>query len=235
MAQSEAGLTLGAEADKKLGKKLTVGLEADFRTRNDFKTVDRWSVGLSASYKLSKWLKADAGYSLLYGNNREKITYNYTTSGTVASYNNWRPSYWSVRHRLNASLTADYKLPFNLHVSLRERWQYTYRPEATTTRWDFDNSKWEDKVRAGRGKNQLRSRFQVEYDKKKTLLKPYASMELYNSWGIEKVRYALGTDIKLMKQHSFDVYYRFQNARHVDDDDYDPDMHYIGIGYKFKF
>ena len=234
-AQSEGGLLLSAGADKKIDRKLSIGAEAAFRTRNDFRTVDRWSGSLSASYKFNKWLKADAAYTLLYGNNRESITYNYDTNGVVTGYNNWRPSYWNTRHRLNASLTADYKFSNNLHFSLRERWQYTYRPEKTVTRWDFDNSQWEDKVRAGKGKNQLRSRLQVEYDKKRATLKPYASMELYNSWAIEKIRYTVGTDIKLTNQHSFDVFYRYQNVKNIDEDDYDPDMHYVGVGYKFKF
>ncbi len=60
-------------------------------------------------------------------------------------------------------------------------------------------------------------------------------MELYNAWAIEKIRYSVGTDINVSKQHSFSVYYRFQNMRNVDEDEYDPDMHYIGVGYKVKF
>ena len=60
-------------------------------------------------------------------------------------------------------------------------------------------------------------------------------MELYNAWAVEKVRYTLGTNINLAKQHSFNVYYRFQDMHNVAADVYDPDMHYIGVGYKFKF
>lgn len=236
-AQSEGGLLLGAEVEKKLSRQMSVSVEAGFRTRNDFKTVDRWSGGVGLGYKINKWLKADAGYSLLYDNNREKIK--------ADSY--WRPSYWGTRHRFNASLTVDRKFFGSIRVSLRERWQYTYRPETDTERYyfvDYPSAMWTgsmdgwqatDKVRKGKGKNQLRSRLQAEYDKKGSMLKPYASMELYNSWGIEKVRYTLGTDIKLAKQHSLDIYYRFQDQRHVDESDYDPDMHYLGIGYKFKF
>ena len=236
-AQSEGGLNLSAEVEKKLTRKLSVNGEAAFRTRNDFKTVDRWSGALGVEYKLTKWLKADAGYSLLYDNNREKIK--------TDSY--WRPTYWGTRHRLNASLTVDHKFSNNLHLSLRERWQYTYRPEQDTERYYFDDypsaawtgsmDGWEatEKVRKGKGKNQLRSRLQLEYDKKGATLKPYASVELYHSPGIEKLRYTAGTSIKLARQHSLDVYYRFQDQRRVDESDYDPDMHYLGLGYKFKF
>lgn len=228
-AQSEGGLVLSAEAEKKINKKLSVSLEAAMRTRNDFKTLDRWSLDLGASYKLTSWLKADAGYMLMDQNNHEKI--NYKSSG---AYDNWRPSYWGLKHRVYASLTGSYKLG-NIKLSLRERWQYTYRPEKTTQRWDFDDETWEDKVRSGKGKNQLRSRFEISYDKKRALFTPYANVELYNSWGIEKVRYTVGTDIRLNKQHSLTAFYRFQDIRNADADDYDPDMHYLGIGYKFKF
>ena len=222
-AQSEGGLLLGVEAEKTLGKDLSLNVEAGFRSRNDFRTADRWSGSVGAEYKLAKWLKADASYTFLYDNNREKLTNNY-----------WRPSYWDTRHRLNASLTGSYKVGNMVRLSLRERWQYTYRPEKTTQRWDFDNECWEDKVVAGKAKHQLRSRLQIEYDKKKALLTPYANVELFNSLGIESVRYTVGTDIRLTKQHSLQVYYRFKNTRNVDEDDYDPDMHYLGFGYKFK-
>ena len=60
-------------------------------------------------------------------------------------------------------------------------------------------------------------------------------IELYNSWGIEKIRYNIGTDLRLSKQHNLSIYYRYQDMKHADADDYDPDMHYIGVGYKFKF
>jgi len=229
-AQSETGLWMEFGAEKKLSKKWSIGLEADLRTRNNLKTMDRWSIGLSADYKPVKYLKLDAGYSLLDNNFREDISYK--TSG---AYNNWRPSYWGIRHRFHASVTGTYKFQNNLRISLRERWQYTYRPEKTVTRWDFDNSYWEDKVRSSRGKNQLRSRLQLEYDQKGALFTPYVNVELYNSLAIEKIRYTVGTDLNLTKQHTFSLFYRYQNMKNVDADEYDPDMHYIGVGYKFKF
>lgn len=73
-AQSESGMILGLEVEKKINKQLGVSLEADYRSRHDFKTSDRWSVGLNADYKLAKWLKADAGYTYLNTHFGEKIT-----------------------------------------------------------------------------------------------------------------------------------------------------------------
>ena len=228
-AQSEGGLNMTAEVEKKIDKKLSVSLEAGMRTRNDFKTMDRWTLDLGASYKLTKWLKADLGYMLLDENNHEKI--NYKTSG---GYDTWRPSYWGLKHRVYASLTGTYKIG-DVRLALRERWQYSYRPEKTTQRWDFDDEAWEDKVRSGKAKNVLRSRFEIAYDKKRALLTPYANVELYNAWGIEKIRYTVGTDFNLSKQHTLTAFYRFSDAKNVAADDYDPDMHYLGVGYKFKF
>ena len=227
-AQSEGGLLMEVEASKKVNRQLSIGVEADLRTRNNFKTMDRWKVGIGADYKFTKWLKASAGYALINSNFREKVTKNAPTL-----YNNWTPSYWGTKHRFYASLAGSYKFANHIKVSLRERWQYTYRPEKTVTRWDFDNAKWEDKVKSGKGKNQLRSRLTVSYDRKRALLTPYASVELYNSWAVEKVRYTAGVDIRLNKKHSLEVFYRFQDMRQQDDED--PDMHYLGVGYQFKF
>ena len=229
-AQSEGGLVASLEAEKKLGKKRSVEAEAELRTRNDFKTMDRWSIGIGASYKFNKWMKADAGYTCLNTNFHEDISLK-----SNGNYNNWRPSYWGIRHRMHASMTGTYKFSNNLRISLRERWQYTYRPEKTVTRWDFDNSWWEDKARGAKGKNQLRSRLQVEYDKKKALFTPYASAEFYNALAIEKIRYTVGTDINVKKNHTFNIFYRYQNMKNVEDDEYEPDMHYLGVGYKVKF
>ena len=224
-AQDDFGMWYSVGAEKKIDKKLSLEAEAEFRTRNDSKTVDRWTGALDLSYKILPWLKASGGYKFLYNNNKEKITYN-----ANGAYNNWRPSYWSTRHRLHLDLTGSLTLG-DFEFSLRERWQYTYRPEATTTRYDFDNSKWEDTTVKGKGKNVLRSRLQVEYDIPHSKITPYASVELFNAWSLQKTRYTLGADWKLNKKHEIGAYYRYQN---VNDDD-EPNGHVLGLSYKFKF
>jgi len=229
-AQSEGGLLLEAEAEKKLSKKFSIGLDADMRTRNDFRTMDRWGVGVGGEFKIIKYLKVDAGYRFLIYNMREKISYKQS-----GAYNHWRPSYWGVKHRFYASVMGSYKFPFNLKISLRERWQLTCRPEKTVTRWDFDNEAWEDKVRSSRSTHLLRSRLEVSYDKKRALFTPYTSVELFNGWALSKIRYTAGTDIRLTKMHSLSVFYRFQKIYNAEEDEYDPDMHYAGVGYKFEF
>ena len=74
MAQSDDfGLDFSLEAQKKINKQWSIGLEGELRTRDNTKTVDRWSIGLGVDYKVLKWLKASAGYTFLYDNNFHAI------------------------------------------------------------------------------------------------------------------------------------------------------------------
>ena len=226
-AQSDDfGLDFSLEVEKKLSKQWSLGLEGEVRTRDNTKTMDRWSGGLNVDYKIAKWLKASAGYTFLYDNN-EKITYK--TTGAV----NKEAHYWGVRHRFNVSLTASQKFG-NFKFSLRERWQYTYRPEKTVDRWAVDDEEWESHTYSGKGKNVLRSRFQAEFDKKGLALTPYANVEFFNAWSLQKTRFNVGVDWKLSKQHSLGAFYRYQVVRD-DDDDNEPNIHMLGLSYKFKF
>ena len=225
----DAGLVLGAEATHKIRKGFNVGLDAEFRSRNDFRTADRVSLGADVSYKLLPWLKASAGYTLLIDNNHEEITY----QDDGVSYNNWRPSYWGLRHRLNVSLTGSYKV-HRVEVSLRERWQYTYRPGKVIDNFDFDEGSWEDHDVRGKGKNVLRSRLQLEWDIPKWKFDPFASVEFHTTRQLDKTRFLVGVDHTIKKAHQFKLYYRYQAVNSHGDDD-EPNIHMLGLGYTYKF
>ena len=120
--------------------------------------------------------------------------------------------------------------------SLRERWQYTYRPSQSVPKFDGDDgSVKNDEYISGKGKNVLRSRLQVEYNIRKCAFTPYTSCELSYSLNeigaFEKLRWTLGTEWKLSKKHALDFYYLYQNK--ADDDE--ANGHVIGAGYSFKF
>lgn len=240
--KDDFGLDFSLEAQKKFSKDFSLSLEGEYRTRDNTKTSDRWAVGLGLDYKLTKWLKASAGYNFLYDNN-EKISYFEGTDDAVLDGDanegdpKKRAQYWAPRHRFNVSLTFDKKLLGDFRFSLRERWQYTYRPEHTVSeRWSYLDNAYDgkEKTYSGKGKNVLRSRLQVEYDKKGLAVTPYANVEFFNAWSLQKVRYTAGIDWKISKQHSVGAFYRYQNVRN-DDDDNEPNIHLIGVGYKFKF
>lgn len=232
---NDFGMWYELGAEKKLSKKWSVGLDGEFRTRNNTRTADRWSAGINAEYKIVKGLKASAGYSFLYDNIIEEVTWN--SSGDAKK---WTPSYWGARHRLNLSLTGSVSLN-RLSLSLRERWQYTYSPESADRKYVFNYnaddvvSGYDMEAVKGKAKHVLRSRLQAEYDFPNWKFDPTASVEMFNDKnGIAKMRYQLGIDYKIKKQHIFSLTYRYQKIS-GDDDDREANSHIIGLGYKFKF
>ena len=244
------GTILSVEADKKVNKKFSVGLEAEMRTRDDVKTVDRWSLGVQAGYKVLPWLKASAGYILLYDNNEKYSYYDDDDDvvkrdiGVESGFLKRSAQYWGTRHRFHVSLTGSHKFG-KLTLSLRERWQYTYKPEYTidARRIYFDEDD-EEYVAEGfldgkshtyrsKAKNVLRSRLMAEYKIKTIPITPYVSAELFNSWGLEKTRYTIGTDYSINKRNTVSLYYRYQHVS--DNDDNEADRHLVGLSYQVKF
>lgn len=240
-AQSDDfGLDFSVEAEKKIDKQWSVSLEGELRRRDDAKTNDRWSIGLGVDYKIAKWVKASAGYSLLYDNTK-RISYSDQEDVDDGDFDEVGmpkkcAQYWAPRHRFNVSLTFDKKLFGDFRFSLRERWQYTWRPEHTVReRWSYLDEAYDGKAKTygGSGKNVLRSRLQVEYDRKGLSLTPYANVEFWNAWKLQKTRYTVGLDWKLSKQHAVGAFYYYQKVN--DDDDLEPNRHLLGVSYKFKF
>ncbi|MBR0037858.1 MAG: DUF2490 domain-containing protein [Bacteroidales bacterium] len=212
--------------EKKINKRWSADAGVEFRSRNDLNTADRWSVGANINYKINNWLKASAGYSWL-DDHRHKVN----TSGKKYA------DYWGSRHRVNVSLTGSQTFG-KLTVSLRERWQYTYRPEKTVTRyWTEASGKTVGAVAdeheySSKSKNVWRNRLLLKY-KASSMWRPYLSAETSFSKELEKVRYAAGTEMRLNKQHSFDLKYIYQSLYNNDDDE--ANRHIIAVGYTFKF
>ncbi len=225
-AQSdELGSWTSIAIDKKLSKPLTLGAEVELRTGNNLKNVDRWSAGISADYRLTKWLKASAGYTFLYDYHPE--TYTYQDDGDL---NKRTMSYFGPRHRLSASLTASHDFG-RLSISLRERWQYTYRPEQADLRMDYQHASlgYSYPVK-GKAKNVWRNRLQLKY-KTDGLLRPYLYGETYvGGSGFDKLRLALGTELKLSKKSALNIGYVFQ--RPFNDEDEPANKHILNVGYK---
>lgn len=226
-AQSDDfGVWSEVNVEKKINSRWSADAGVEFRSRDNASEADRWSFGADVSYKMTDWLKASAGYTLLEDNN-----YKVNDSGKKYA------KYWGLRHRFNVSLTAS-KSFGNLNVSLRERWQYTYRPEKTVTRYYVNTTNSHDAgdeadehTYSSKSKNVWRNRLQLKYKVSK-MWRPYISAESSVASGLEKIRYVAGTEIRLNKQHSLDVKYLFQKTYGDDDEG---DRHIIGLGYTFKF
>ena len=237
-AQSDDyGIWTGANVEKKINNRLTLDGGLELRTRdNGFGELDRWSIEVGADYKLTDWLKTSIGYSLLDDHNHKV-----NSSGKKYS------DYWGLRHRINVSLTVSQQFG-RLGISLRERWQYTYRPEKTVDRyWNYTDD--EDDIYYGepvikkgntqqhvyRGKTQSkwRNRFQLKYKLNKQW-RPYISAEsTVGGSGLDKMRYAVGTEWRITKKHVLDMQYMYQRSHK--DDESEGNRHVLSIGYTYKF
>ena len=220
-AGDDFGIWGELRAEKGLGTRWDVGAEMEYRSRDNLTSSDRWGFGIDASYKLTPWLKATAGYVLLRDHNYKE----YTDQSMYADY-------WGTRHRFNMTLTSS--ITWNQFTfSLRERWQYTYRPEKTAQRYYTDTGDDAgEKTYSGKGKNVWRNRIQVKMKLSNTF-RPYVNAESYVATSLEKMRYNVGTEIVLDKHNSFDVKYIYQHRCGTGDGE--SDRHVIGIGYTYQF
>ncbi|MDY6249251.1 MAG: DUF2490 domain-containing protein [Prevotella sp.] len=238
-AQSDDfGIWTSIEVQKKIDKKWSAGFEAEFRLQDNAKELDRWTAGVGGVYKPTKWLKFEAGYKFIryytLAETKGKIT-KYLDDDELEPKNikiRTSDSYWNSRHRVFFAATLHKKFG-NFEVSLREQGQYNFRPETSMSRygmkymlneWDsevVDSRKDLSEIDTVKSKStfHLRSRLQVEYDKKGLKWKPFASVEMYNggdNFGIDKMRYTAGVEYKINKKHSVEVYYRYQHKSSAD-------------------
>lgn len=223
--KDDLGIWTSLKAQKKVFPGLDTSFEMEMRTRDGLKNLDRWSVGTGLAYKLTSYLKADAGYTFIHSH----------LPGETTQKGNFIPAYWSPRHRIYLSAIGNSQWK-RFNISLRERYQYTYRKSLSVPKYDGDDgSRKEDEWIDSKNSNILRSRFQVEWNLKSSRFSPYASCELYHyiadGWALDKTRWTLGTNYKISKKHVFDLFYRYQD--HTDDDD--QNGHVLGAGYTFKF
>ncbi len=213
------------ELDANIAKNIGAFAEGEFRSYDQLSGTDRWSGTIGIDYKPISYMKLSAGYTGM----EERIKTEITRKGNII------PSYWQPRHRAFFTVTGSYKIG-RIELSLRERYQYTYRPKQYVTKYDSDGiTRKTDEIIKTKHQHVLRSRLQVEYNIRKCKFTPYASCEIYNSltdgFSTEKTRWTAGTSYKLNKKNSLSLYYRY-----IDETDEDEDNgHIIGIGYKHKF
>ena len=248
----EFGVWTTLEASKKINKKLKLDFEAELRTIEGVGDIDRVSAGIGASYKLTSWLKASAGYIFLYSHSLDEKKYKWEDQFEVPGYGtfcdyNLDHDYWTERHRFHVTLTGEYKIG-RVEFSLRERLQYTRTNSATTDetkyRWqqNFDSNyneieptlierETEPELKEAKNNTTLRSRLTAKWDIRNCKLTPFASVELYtrlDEWkGCDKLRYRAGASYKINKDHEVSLYYLYQDAN----DDDEPKGHAIGLGY----
>lgn len=249
------GIWSSIEAKKKLTDKLSFSIEGELRTISGVQEIDRRALGLSMSYKVLDWLKADLGYIYIQSFNATEKKLKEIAGPDADGNELWNynvdHSYWEERDRFYAQLTASWKIG-RIKFSLRERLQYQYthsaliyedkyRYELTdindpnayfTPKDEFPESSPE--IKDSKHNTVLRSRLTAKWDIRKCKIEPFASVELFtrtDEWrGHDKLRYRIGADYKIDKKNDITLYYMFQENHSSDN----PAGHAIGIGYTFE-
>ena len=207
------------------------------------------------------FLKADVGYSFMSMNYQGETTIKNVTEddgsyelddegNPIPDRMNVDGAYWAARHRVTASLTGSVKWG-RFKFSLRERYQFTHRMRSYCDReryyyfeslkkWDYELPDFEQPElltdeKKSKSDHKLRSRLSVSYDIKKCPFEPFAEVEVYNeldnAFAYDKIRYTVGTEYKINKEHKLKLYYRYQDYADIDE----VSGHVLGIGYAFEF
>lgn len=235
----DLGCQVGVELDKKLAKHLRLEIAEEMRTRDNMSAIDRLATNIGVRWEVLPWLNLNGGYVFLVDHRKHISHYKegdrevLKGMAEVGDRKNLR-EFWGVRNRAYASFTVS-KQWGDFKLSLRERWQYSYQVERIAEeRYNYVYNK-SDKVPHlyhGKAQHYLRSRLMATYKPKDLSVKPYASVETYNAWALEKVRYTLGAEWKLNFRHTLDAFYRYVYESEHDDDD--PCRHIIGLTWQVK-
>lgn len=262
-ADDDFGLWAEVEVEKSLPHNFDLSFEGEFRTEDCMKQVDRFGATLSLGYKISKFMKVKVGYAMIYSYypTERKEKYMDIAQDVDDEYKeyywegyNITDSYWSLRHRFKADVTFDKKFFKCIKVSLRERYQYTHRPEMEVDRLKYryvrtplPEGGFLDELRPGypesdpdvkheKNTHYLRSRLEIEWDKKKCDWGPFVSFELYNdlqnSMDMDEYKIMAGTSYKISKNHRVKLSYLFN---HNIEDSAGENRHVIVLGYTYKF
>ncbi len=235
----DIGLRVGVGAEKSLSRHWSVDVEGELRMDDNISKVDRFSIGADVTYKLNRNFKASAGYEFIDAYKSSEIKYidDDPSNGERYQYS----SYWSPRHRVHVDLVGSLKVG-RVKLSLRERWQYTYRPSQDVDRLNIDQTDTSgdnqygvvtQKEKRSKGENVLRSRLMAEYDIAQSPFTPYVSVEAYNAWSLQRVKYTAGTEYKFDRRNAMKVYYLFQDKTHRSSDDgIVQDQHVFGLSYE---
>lgn len=212
--------------EKRLGSRWTASLLGEVRLIDNTHKVNRWGIRPSATYRLRPWLTATAGYELFLVK-----SHSLNADGTY----NKRGHY--TQHQANAALQASYKIGA-VRLSLRERWQYDYRPQQTNRqRYDYGRSSWdgEEYVFHGNASHMLRTRLQIDHSIAALRLRPYVSVELFNAWNIQRARYTAGVDWNAARHSSIRLRYFYDDVHRSAGSTYAYNFHIIALGYWLLF
>lgn len=211
------GIWTSLSLEKNITKKWALGSELEFRTNGLSWERNRFAAQIGTDYELFNNFKLGASYNWMNVDD----DYKWSDDST-------RTDYFQNRHRFNLQGVWRYKLG-NVAFQIRERGQATFKD-------DSDRIKSNGKINENRINPEYvwRNRIKVSYNKKKMPWTPYVSFESYyllndpdpiryynsaatayeeRSSYFSKVRYTLGLEYKINKQHAVELFGMYSHER----------------------
>ena len=183
------GMWISASAEKKFNADWSAGIGTELRTKHRREYIDRWKLDIHSMYRIHQHFKLGAAY--------EFHIKNQTTGGETVSV---------PHHRLMADVVPTMSAGGWLHLSLRERYQYTYR----MAKHDID----------ALHEHHLRSRMKAVMATAQSKWEPLASAEVFNNMGerfaIDEIRLAVGTGYRFSPRHSVNIGYMLNLKKSTD-------------------
>ena len=183
------GMWISAGAEKKLSADWNAGIGTELRTKHRREYIDRWKLDIYSMYRIHQHLKLGAAYEFHIKNHA-------TGSETISL----------LHHRFMADAVPSIFVNGWLHLSLRERYQYTYR----MAKDDID----------ALHEHHLRSRMKAVIAKAQSKWEPFASAEVFNNmeerFTIDEIRLAAGTGYRFSPRHSVNIGYMLNLKKSAD-------------------
>jgi hypothetical protein len=201
---TDNGLWTTVDIKKKFKHGLALNFEEEYKLRENFSNTDKFETTIDLSWKPLSFLKGGIGYC--------RIDYNHPVN------NNHLTEYWELRHRYIAYLVGSYDIG-RFSLSLKEKFQQTNRVGITA-----------DKNKSN-PTNVLRSKFEVDYNIKKSPFTPYASVEVFYAFNepdgfqipaatkmVTEIRNAIGLEYSIRKNLALEAGYLYCMEKDWDKD-----------------
>lgn len=192
---ADNGLWTTVEVKKKFKNGIALSLSEEYKMRENISNTDKLETTLDLSWKPLSFLKGGIAYC--------RIDYNHPANNSNLM------EYWELRHRYIAYLTGSYDLG-RFSLSLREKFQQTNRVGVLA-----DQNK-------SNPTNVLRSKFEVDYNIRKSSLTPYASVEVFYAFNepdgvqipastkmVTEIRNSIGLEFAINKKLAVDAGYLY--------------------------
>jgi opacity protein-like surface antigen len=191
---ADNGLWTSVEIKKKLNYGLSLSLSEEYKMRDNFSNTDKFETTIDLSWKALSFLKGGIAYC--------RIDYNHPPNSNPTEY-------WELRHRYIAYVVGSYDIG-RFSLSLREKFQQTNRVGVVAN------------VNRSNPTNVLRSKFEVDYNIRKSPFTPYASVEVYYALNepdgvqdpaatkmVSEIRNAIGVEYSIKKNLAIDAGYLY--------------------------